>query len=225
MTRVNKGEGSVGMLLNDPVYAQEIQKAIQGVNQLLNRVAKVRFVPDLGGAYLGGINGGRGWFNLGIWPKPERYYLIGIAGDSRGRILNTDVSTTVAGSSPVVVTSQVVDYTMMVFTAMMGKVYNERWDLSVGLLYGDGALSAKLNLGGKDWRDQIQLGSDVYLRIGGGPNLRAYLSVQPVKGFYLRGGMEALPVGSTGITTPATYFAGGGITFDDEDIKLLFALK
>ncbi len=223
MTRVNKGEGSVGMLLNDPIYAQEIRLAIKNINLLLNRVSSVRFTPDLGAVWLGGINGARGWFHLAIWPKANRYYLLGIGSDSRGRVSSTDVSTSAGGGLPVKVTSQVTDYSAMFFTAMMGKVYRDRWDLSVGLLYGDGAISLKYNFGPQNAVDQFQLGLDAYVRVGSGANARVYANLQPFRNVYLKAGFEQLPFLSQ--ANAATYFVGGGLTFDDEDFKLLFALK
>ena len=223
MTRVNKGEGSVGMLLNDPVYAQEIHTAIKNLNLLLNKVSAVRFTPDLGAVWLSAFNGARGWFHLGIWPKPNRYYLLGLGSDSRGRVSNTTVSTTVGSGSPVQVTSQVTDFTSMFLTAMMGKVYHDRWDLSVGLLYGDGAISLKYNFGPQDWVDQFQVGTDAYIHVGSGLNARLYVNAQPFKSVYVKAGLEQLPFVTQG--SSVSYFVGAGLSFDDEDIKLLFALK
>src|SRR3954463_12756349 len=48
MARVNRGEGSVGMLLNDPSYAEEIRQAIRNVNLLLSKVGGIRFQVDVG---------------------------------------------------------------------------------------------------------------------------------------------------------------------------------
>ena len=73
MTRVNHGEGSLGMLLNDPVYAEEIRKALENINRILNRVAGSRFVINLGAEKLPAYKGTRGFFQLGIWPQPFRY--------------------------------------------------------------------------------------------------------------------------------------------------------
>ena len=52
MTRINKGEGSVGKLLNDPVYADEIHEAIKNVNRLLGKVSDLRLTVDVGGQKL-----------------------------------------------------------------------------------------------------------------------------------------------------------------------------
>ncbi len=222
MTRVNKGEGSVGMLLNDPTYAEEIRLAIRNVNLLLNRVNHFRFVVDIGGGQLTGFDGGRGWFHLAIWPRPDRYYLLGVGSDSRGKISNMTVTTTAGGMTQVTQT-QVVDQTGLLLTGMLGKVFfNNRLDLSVGALYGDAAASVIFNLGPDDHENRIQVRGDTYIRNAvGSVDERVTLSLSPLKGFYLRAGLESIRPYNGRLP----FFLGAGLSFDDEDIKLLFALR
>jgi phospholipid/cholesterol/gamma-HCH transport system substrate-binding protein len=227
MTRVNRGEGSVGMLLNDPSYAEEIRTAIKNVNHLLNKVGEVRFVVNIGGAMLPDYSGGRAWFQLGVWPKPDRYYLLGLASDSRGRISNTTTTTTtVAGGLTQVVSShsQVLDQTSVLPIAMMGKIFWNRLDLSVGVLYGDGAGSVKVLLGPTGSENFADIRNDIYIRTNSaGVDDRISLTVRPLPTLYLTAGMESVR-GLPNENHPI-YSYGAGITFDDEDIKLLFAFK
>lgn len=223
MTRVNKGEGSLGMLINDPEYAKDIRTAIVSVNRLLNRVAEVKFMIDLGGTFMTGTSGGRGWFQLGIWPKPDRYYLLGVAFDPRGRISLSTVSTTVGGVTRDVQT-QINDQTSILFTAMLGKVFFNRFDAAVGALYGDGAFSLGIRLGPNGSEDSIVLKNDVYVRTANASvDDRITLTVQPFSKVYLRAGLESIrPLPGS---NQMSFVFGGGLTFEDEDIKLLFALR
>ncbi len=224
MTRVNKGEGSVGMLLNDPSYAQEIREAIRNLNGFLTKVGKVHFIVDIGAAQLTAYNGGRGWFQLGIWPQPDHYYLLGISSDPRGKISNTTVTTTAGGLTQTTQT-QVTDQTGLLLTGMIGKVFFNRLDLSVGALYGDGAASASIYLGPTGFENRIQLRNDIYARnvVGSTVDDRVTLTVQPWSGLYLRAGIESFRAYPS--NGQAIYFYGAGIRFDDDDIKLLFTLK
>jgi len=72
----HKGEGSLGMILNDPGYADQIKEALKNLNKLLNKVGGVRFVVNVGAEQIPQYDGGRGFFQLGIWPSRDRYYLI-----------------------------------------------------------------------------------------------------------------------------------------------------
>jgi phospholipid/cholesterol/gamma-HCH transport system substrate-binding protein len=222
MTRLNQGKGSVGMLLNDPGYADEIREAIRNINRLLNRVGNVRFVVDLGAVQIPAFSGGRAWFNLGIWPRPDRYYLLGVTADPRGRISNVTVTTTVGGLTTVNQT-QTVEQTSLLFTAMLGKIFFDRVEIALGALYGDGAGSVSFYLGPNGLENIIQLRNDVYFRnAAASVDARLSLSFSPIQNFYVRAGAESLRGATPG---GVGFFAGAGLSFDDEDIKLLFTLR
>lgn len=225
MTRVNKGEGSVGMLLNDPSYANEIREGIRNLNRLLGRASEIQLKIDVGATELKAYEGGRAWAHLGIWPSDDRYYLIGVASDPRGRISNSTVTTTAGGVSQTVQT-QLVDQTGILLTAMLGKIFFKRFDLSAGALYGDGVGSINLLLGPNESVSRIQLRNDFYFRTAGSSfNDRLYATAFPFNGIlgglYFRGGLESFQ----NYNGQLNYFAGAGLYFTDNDIKLLFSLR
>ena len=94
MIKVNQGEGSVGKILNDERYADQLEDALTSLNQLLGGVAGMRFMVDVGGESVPGLDRSRGWFQLGIWPQRDRYYLLGVGVDPRGKISTTTIETT-----------------------------------------------------------------------------------------------------------------------------------
>jgi phospholipid/cholesterol/gamma-HCH transport system substrate-binding protein len=230
MTRINKGEGSVGMLLNDPSYADEIHQAIRNVNKLLAKVSTVRFVVDVGGEEINAYNGGRGYFRLQIYPRPDYYYLLGITIDPRGKITELDTTTTANGQTTVV-TSRQVEPTGILLTGMVGKVLWNRLDLSVGALNGDGALSVLFKFGPNGREELAMLRNDVYSRgseFGIDDRITGIFkpwegSPNPWHAIYLQAGLEGFRTAPTGGVLP--WFYGAGISFDDEDIKILFALR
>jgi phospholipid/cholesterol/gamma-HCH transport system substrate-binding protein len=226
VTRVNRGEGSVGMLLNDPTYAEEIRQAIRNVNALLSRVGGVRFVINVGAADIRTNGGSRAWINLGIWPERTRYYLLGINADSRGLIQRQTVEVTSGGNTSttdILITSQ----TALQFTAMLGKVFWDRLDLALGLRFGDAMLSIGILMGPNDREEMFVLRNDLYTRGQQFPfDYRATLSIRPLimtrlfSSIYIHGGLESVYMHTNGMPK---LFYGAGLTFDDEDIKLLFA--
>jgi phospholipid/cholesterol/gamma-HCH transport system substrate-binding protein len=234
MTRVNRGEGSVGMLLNDPVYADEIHEAIRNINKLLSKVSGIRFVVDVGAEELGGYDSARGWFHLQIWPRPDHYYLLGIGVDPRGKVTQL-TTTTAAGGIQTVTQSTTVESTALVLTGMLGKVLYHRLDLSVGVLNNDGTGSVLLDLGPHEREEMLQVRADVYSRgvaasgTGGlGLDGRFTAIIKPFAGnpnpwsaIYVKGGLESVHQ----VNGTTAYLYGAGVSFDDEDIKLLFALR
>jgi phospholipid/cholesterol/gamma-HCH transport system substrate-binding protein len=223
MTRVNQGKGSVGMLLNDPSYATELREAIRNVNKLLSKVGGVRFFVDIGGEEVRGYDGGRGWFRLQIFPKPDRYYLLGISLDPRGRRTQLSTDTTTNGVPTVHTSTVQVEQTGILLTGMLGKIFfDNRLDLAIGALNGDGAVSVTGNLGPLGREEILKLETDFYTRGSGtGADARINLIARVFQGVYIKGGIESFKLVNDKI--PWSY--GAGITFEDEDIKLLFALR
>jgi phospholipid/cholesterol/gamma-HCH transport system substrate-binding protein len=225
ITRVNRGEGSVGMLLNDPSYAEELKEAINNINRMLSKVGGIRFVVDIGAEQVTAVDGGRAWGRLLIWTRPDRYYRVGVSADPRGRrLLTTTTTTTTVNGVSQTATSNVEthDITDFVFNAMVGKIFFGRLDASIGVLHGDGALSLAGYLGPNRYENRIQLGLDVYSRPGGGGlDLRVTAHGIPWPNIYVRAGIE----GFRQVNGQIPFLFGAGISFDDEDIRLLFALR
>jgi phospholipid/cholesterol/gamma-HCH transport system substrate-binding protein len=230
MTRVNRGEGSVGMLLNDPVYAQEIREVIRNVNRLLGKASGFRFNINLGTQSLPAYEGSRGFFQVTLHPEATRYYLLGIALDPRGSRTITTTSTDVAGVSTTEVETKVVQGTggSLQFTAMIGKVFIDRLDLSAGAWSGDGTVSAALRLGLNGAEEMLVLRSDLYSSgsSDAGLDYRGTVLFRPLyhsktfNGVTLQGGVESVHR----IEGTIPYFVGANLTFDDENIKSLIGL-
>lgn len=227
MERINRGEGSVGRLLNDPVYADEALKAMKNLNKLLNKAADITLMVSLGAEQLPAYDGGRGYFQLKVYPNPSRYYLIGITIDPRGRrtVLNTTTTTNGQNTS---VSSEQVEEGGLLLTGMLGKIFWNRFDISAGALHGDGAVSIAFHLGPAGYERMFTVRNDLYVRGQGvGLNDRAGVTIQPflhndmLSALYITSGLESFRK----FNGKTVAFFGGGITFSDDDIKLLFAFK
>lgn len=229
LTKINQGKGSVGMLLNDPSYAEEIKIILKKASHLVGKVDQVRFIVDAGFDYLNAWQGTRGWFKLGIWPNETRYYLLGVAVDPRGRYSGVLTNTTVGSVSQSSV-QNTLDPSSLVFVAGMGKVLWKRIDASIGILYNDFALSLKILLGPTGNERMISIENDLYSRFLGlnasGSSVsvvdnRTKLMFKPIDPVFISGGLESVRQ----LNGALNWIAGAGITFDDEDIKILFSLK
>jgi phospholipid/cholesterol/gamma-HCH transport system substrate-binding protein len=221
MTRINNGQGSVGRLINDPVYADELAKALKSLNKILGRASEWRFVVDVGGQEIRGYGGGRGYFKFAIWPTSTRYYLLGIAVDPRGRRTITDTTTQSGNVTTSTETTQI-EETGILLTGMIGMVFfDHRLDLSVGALYGDGAVSAALDMGPVGMEDRLQFRADIYSRGQDVPtDGRLTFTVHPYAALYVDAGLESFRQ-VDGLTA---WSYGAGVSFDDDDIKLLFSM-
>ena len=226
VTRINQGQGSVGMVLNDPTYAEELKKALINMNHLLNRVGEIKLTVSLGIKELTAYQATRAEFQVLIYPKPDRFYLLGVASDPRGSVSQTTTTTVGGGAGPTTLQNTQVSKGGFALTAMVGKVFHPRIELAVGLLHGDGAAALGINLGPYDNLNLLQLKNELYFRTNtdGGtwtaqPDGRIYLIYQPYSILFLTAGMDGFR--KVGGQTSAFY--GAGIRFEDEDIRMLFS--
>jgi phospholipid/cholesterol/gamma-HCH transport system substrate-binding protein len=224
MTRVNRGEGSLGMIINDPTYAEELREVIRNANRLLGRVSQIRMVITVGGEKISGLTGGRGSFLISIYPQPDRYYLLGVSVDPRGKRTVKNY-TTVSGG--VTTNSQVTETEDggLLINAMLGKIFVRRIEVAIGLLHGDGTISFAGHIGPGGREEMAILRADGYSQGKGyGVDARLSLVARPLirhslfGNVYLRGGVESL----YRISNQVAWSGGAGVTFDDQDIKLLF---
>ncbi len=225
MTRINQGQGSVGMVLNDPAYAEELKKAMQSLNKLLGRASEMKLEVNLGIHQLPAYNAGRASVMISIYPKPSRYYLLGVDMDPRGYYTQSTTTTEVSGVTNVVRTT-VQNQGGFNFSLMLGKIFRDRFDVAVGLLRGDGATRVGVGLGPSDNPQQFQLVGDMYFRAktlngiwSAEPDGRIYAVFQPISIFYVTGGVEGFRKANGQFSA----FFGGGMRFEDEDIKLLMS--
>jgi hypothetical protein len=115
-----------------------------------------------------------------------------------------------------------VEQTRLLITAMFGKVFYDRLDMAIGAMNGDGAISANVYLGPQEELGRFQFRTDVYSR-GTQSAVDARFSViaRVFMGAYLRIALESIR--EVNGLLPFSY--GAGVSFDDEDIKLLFTLR
>ncbi|MEK7691898.1 MAG: hypothetical protein AAB425_12865 [Bdellovibrionota bacterium] len=218
VTRVNKGDGSLGMLLNDPTYAEEIREMIRNANQILSRVGGFRFLVDIGGEKIFGHEGGRGWGRLAIFPKPYRYYLVGVAVDPRGKRTKTITTTVKDGVKSVEEKTEVIESGVQ-YTAMLGRILWDRLDVALGLNHDDATLTVAYRLGRAGREASISIRNDFYFRSGVGADDRISAQWMPYEPVYIRAGLDSFRK----VSGSFPVFIGAGVSFDDEDVKLLFA--
>lgn len=228
VSRVNEGKGSVGKLLNDPIYAEEILSAIRNINSLLGKVSGMRFLVNVGADYINAYSGARSWFQVGIYPTYDRYYLLGITVDPRGKLTTVTTATTVGSTTSTSETTQI-EQGGILLTGMLGKVFWRRLDLALGVLHGDGAVSASVYFGSFGEEERLQLRNDVYYRSNINANAKLihfrtraiwFPSQSPyLRSLYVSAGVETFRK----VNNKFAYSVGAGLSFDDQDIKMLFS--
>ncbi|HJW08166.1 MAG TPA: MlaD family protein [Holophagaceae bacterium] len=222
--KINRGEGTVGKLLNDDTTIKKINQAVDNVNEMLGGFKSLDLRLDLGAARWTSRGDSQTYLGLELAPRKDYWYQLQLASTPDGKIHdetrtvtqidpNTGLPTSVLEHNRYVTAEQ-----SMTLSAEFAK----RWGPMVfhaGIVEGrgGGGLEARL------FDDKVRFGALAYdfTKRDDKPNPRYRLtgSWQFWKGAYVQAGMQDLANKDL-----RTFFFGGGIRWKDEDLKKLVGL-
>ncbi len=108
---VEAGHGAIGRLVKDDALADKIDKAVGGASDFVNRLVGIKTEVSLEDDYMWGEATSKGYLNLKLITKPDKYYLLQLVDDSRGTpqfsyVQNNPPSPLQTGSQEVTTTSR-----------------------------------------------------------------------------------------------------------------------
>jgi len=223
--KLNKGEGTIGKLLNDETTVKKINEAVDNLNGLLGGVNKMDLRLDMHGEQWDKRKDSRVGLDIEIAPRPDYWYSLGIASTPDGKISEsfhtvtqldpiTGLPTTVIARDKFVSTDRALTASAQ-FAKRIGPAV-----FSAGIVEGKGG-------GGLELRalegDKLRLGVLAYdftkREDKPNPRYRFTTSYQFWKGAYVQAGVQDI-----GNKDLRTVFFGGGLRWKDEDLKKLVGL-
>lgn len=227
--KINEGKGTIGQLVNNPETSKNLNDALtsvkEGVNSLnktLTKVNKIKVDLALRTEYLTSPGKGKSYFTADIIPDQSHFYRLGIATEPFG--INSETTTTYTttmqpGGSPQVttITKNEVNNKALGFTALFGFNFFNDLTLRAGMEESRGGggidywmLHRRLEFSGDMWDFDRGNSLSPHAKIGG----RYYLSPST----FVSAGWDDFLNRGKGM---ASVFFGGGVRWNDDDIKLL----
>jgi phospholipid/cholesterol/gamma-HCH transport system substrate-binding protein len=206
--KINEGRGSIGKLINDDETVRNLNEGLTGLNRYVNKAEQFRTFLSYRGEYLFDKSDAKSYLDMRIQPNEDKFYILGIVSDPRGRRTTRDVTT---GG----VTTRVEEFDRdgILFNAQIGKRYKDLV-LRGGLLESTGgfgidylALNDKLKLS----FEAFDFGSDRRA------HLKAGAEYQLLKHLYLSAGWDDFISNQDN----RSIYGGFAIRFEDEDLKYL----
>ncbi len=238
--KINRGEGTLGALVNDSAIADDLDEALVSATDLVQGFSGLRAeVYYQGRLYAGtqpkdpafffgnpvtpsdgpvGVNGGN-TLGVSLYPQEDFWWTFEVNDYPVGSLTNEEHFFPETGS----VYNEWVRKDSYRFSFLM----NKRWfDVAfrLGILEDGGGAG----IAGFLWRDRLRLSADVFdfgwgsypaLESSGLPNLRLAARVEPARHLWFEAGAEQVLLGAR--YGYATGFVGVGFHFADDDIKLL----
>lgn len=212
--KINRGEGTIGKLLNDETTVEELNSAISGVNSMFDTASRISMGFDFHGDYMNSMGKSKSYIGLRIQPGLDRFYEIGVIDDPTGVVEKEKQVLNVNGGAPTTSEVEKTFYSKTKFTLLYGKNF---WDLTLrgGLIESTGGVGMDYYF----WRQKFRLSAEAF--DFGKLNLRTYARLDLTRGLYLTGGVsDALDKSNA-----RSGFVGAGLFLSNDDLKLLLSGK
>ncbi len=223
--RINKGEGTIGKLLNDETTIKKINEAVDNVNGLLGGFNKMDFRLDMGAAQWDKRNDSRVGLGLDIAPRPDYWYALGFASTPDGKV--SESTRTVTQLDPITGQPVTVLEKNKFVTTDQAFTVSAQFAKRLGpVIFSAGIVESKGG-GGVEIRtledDRLRFGLLAYdftkREDKPNPRYRFTSSYQFWKGAYIQAGVQDI-----GNKDLRTVFFGGGLRWKDDDLKKMIGL-
>ncbi len=211
--KINEGEGSLGKLLNDEETVDNINAALSGINDFIRQQDSFRTYLDYRGEYLTEEGEFKSYLTLRIQPKEDRYYLLQLVDDSRGKEKVTYITREIDGVMTTEKRVEVEDD--FKFSVQIAKRY---YDL--GLRGGIFESKAGIALDYYFFNDRLNFSLEAFdFGSEDNPHLKFITNFTPLRHIYVTSGVDDF----ISTNDRRSFFIGAGINFSDEDVKSLIS--
>ncbi|TYB33066.1 MAG: MCE family protein [Flexistipes sinusarabici] len=221
--KINKGEGTVGTLINDNETAKNVKETIKGLKKMVNQYEKFQLDLEFAGEQMLDTGESKGYFKAKISPSDEKYYLLGLASSEQGTTTTT-VSSHTYDNPPDHIGH---DYTerevereedSITFIAQYAhEMFYDDLFLRLGIMESEFGVGLDYSILEDDsliaYFDAYDFSDDENDR---DPHLKAKLRYKFGDYFFVDGGYDDMMNSDTG-----SFFVGGGLSFTDNDLKYL----
>ncbi|RJO67493.1 MAG: MCE family protein [Myxococcales bacterium] len=214
--KVDEGEGAAGTLINDKQVAEDIKSISSTAAKTVRKLDELQTWFHVQSDFYVNQLSAKTAVSLKLMPRKDKYYMISLIDDPRGRTrrYRTYVKTSDSSRDSFIREDRTV--TSYAFKASL--LYAQRFSfatLRFGMIENSGGFGLDLEF----FDDILKFKQDVYEFSSGEPlpRVKSQVNVEIWKYFFLAGGVDDAINDST-----RDYFFGAGIQFNDEDLKTLF---
>jgi len=211
--RIERGEGTIGKLLNDEETHRNINKTLTGINTFIDKAGRFRTFVSYRSEFLFDESDTKNYVSLRLQPKPDKYYLIEIIDDPRGHRTTSKKTKVVNGQTTTAnVTTTDDDVT---FSAQVAKRLGNL-TLRGGMIESTGGVGLDYHM----FKDRLKFTFEAFdFDTDRETHLKGGLTLAIHKYFFLTAGYDDF-ISDSGLESA---YAGIGFQFEDEDLKFLFS--
>ncbi|HLA28552.1 MAG TPA: MlaD family protein [Syntrophales bacterium] len=83
--KINQGKGTIGKLVNEEETVKNLNEGLAGINRYVNKAEQFRTFLSYRGEYLVDNSNMKSYLDLKMQPTPDKFYILGLASDPRGK--------------------------------------------------------------------------------------------------------------------------------------------
>ncbi|MCW5832325.1 MAG: MCE family protein [Labilithrix sp.] len=212
--RIDRGEGTIGKLTKDEALINEVQGVAEGVNDYVDSLRRLQAIVGLRSDYNFLANTVKSYVELRLQPREDKYYLIELINDPRGKtsFTQTDVDTT----NP----NDPAHYRTVTTTTTDAFRFSIQFARRIGPFTGRFGIKESTGGIGLDTHllsNRFEIVQDLF---GFGeeirPRYRLWVGYEFIRRLWLIGGVDHVFLGNR-----RDYFLGLQLRFTDEDLKTI----
>ena len=212
-TRLEEGEGTIGKLMADEEIYDQLSVALKGVGGAVSRLERYKTMVGFRNEFQFEGSENKGYFSLQLQPRNDKFYLLELVDDPRGEIERTTVTDPTTGA---VLSDTLEAKRKLKFSVLFGRRFSDV-ALRIGLMENTFGLGTDLLL----FDDTLGFSLDAWEFNSDDPlskriHLKATARLSFFKYLYIHGGYDNFLNDQLD-----TGFIGGGIRFEDDDLKYL----
>jgi len=213
--RLEKGEGTIGKLMKEEDVYKKLNSTLTGINKFVTATERFRLNVGFRGEYLFRDDETKGYFSLKLQPRKDKYYLLEVVDDPKGRVRVTDTTLTTTPPGTTVTTHEIKREDKLKFSAQFARKIGNIV-LRGGLMEDTFGFGIDYTFKGKKLRTTFEAWNFDGEEDAPNPHLKISANYNIYKSIYLNAGVDDFI--NSKRSTP---FLGAGLSFDDEDLKYI----
>lgn len=218
---LQQGKGTVGRLLKDDALVNDVEEIVHEAGAFVKSLTGLQTIVGLRSEYNFAAGTIKTYLTVELRPRPDKYYLIELIDDPRGRrSVSAEITRSDDPSQPVLTRQEKVTITDAFRISFQFAKRIGYFTFRFGIKESTGGIGADVHL----FDDRINLQTDVFdFQANVYPRFKAVLAWEFFKSLYIVGGIDDAindrPRDGTG--GGRDFFVGGQIRFNDEDLRQL----
>lgn len=211
--KVERGEGTLGKIINDETTINNINETVEGLNDTLGAFRRIQLGIRYRGEYLTSSEKMQSLIGFTLAPSPDKYFLVELVDSPVGprRVTDTIVSSngTELSSTRTVQTNDRISLSVLFAKRFLDMT------LRFGMIRSKGGAGMDFHL----FKDALNLSFEGFdfARLDNRPHFRTYATLVLYKHFLLTGGFDDVVNKRGGRDA----FIGAGVQFNERDLKNL----